>query len=100
MNQDNYSSQYYGEGSSGQLIFDLSIKHTLPKSVGDAHSHLVRLDVTVYDASGVYQRSQSIWFVIKTHDAKQETTQLVNEYLGLAALFDSTLMTSVVGNES
>jgi len=81
VNQDNFSSKYYGE--DGNQKFNLSVKHQIPERGLAGESHLVRLDVEHYDAEGVYIRTSSAWTVIKTFDGTQDSTASVNTVLAL-----------------
>lgn len=69
-----YSSTYFLE--DGNDDYTLNIKHTVPSSRGaSTESHLVRLDVTSYDAtSGAILRKQSCWEVMQTVTGKQDST--------------------------
>jgi hypothetical protein len=100
VNQENYSSSYYGVSTDGQRYHTMSIKHTLPKKEGDAESHMVRIDTKFYDSTGVYLREQSVWFVLKVHDASQDSAAMNNVYTALATLWSSSEMLRVVGRES
>lgn len=72
MNQDNYSSKYFGKAPDGLSQVTMTIAHTVPTKKGSGgESHLVRLDVEQFDANGVYLRTASSWQVIKTFDGTQ-----------------------------
>lgn len=99
INQDNYTSTYYGEATDVKI--NLRISHTIPPRGGSGESHLVRLDVEHYDTDGVYVRTSSAWTVIKTFDNTQDSTASVDVANGLTAVFAITdMVTDVVGRQS
>jgi hypothetical protein len=71
-----YSSTYFLE--DGDFDFELNIKHTVPKTRGvSKESHLVRLNVTEYDATtGEILRVQSTWEVMEASTGRQDSTTL------------------------
>lgn len=70
-----YSSTYFLE--DGLDDYELTIKHTVPSTRGASkESHLVRLNVTSYDASGVVLRKQSTWTVMEASIGRQDSTTL------------------------
>lgn len=70
-----YSSTYFLE--DGLVDYMLNIKHTVPSTRGASkESHLVRLDVTLYDADGEIVRKQSVWSVMEASIGRQDTTTL------------------------
>jgi hypothetical protein len=85
VNQDNYSSEYFGEDT--QMKLTLTFKHTIPARGTPGESHLVRLDIEHYDADGVYESTSSAWTVLKTFDGIQDSTALLHT---VAALQDFT----------
>lgn len=95
---DGYSADYYLD--DGQLKFLLSVKHTVPSRGGVGESHLVRLDVDMYDANMVFLRTASAWTVIKTFDAVQDTTSSNNVANALRTLTDSTFIGKLNTRES
>jgi hypothetical protein len=71
-----YSSTYFLE--DGNDDYTLTFKHTVPASRGASkESHLVRLDVTNYDATtGEVVRKQSSWVVMEASTGRQDSTTL------------------------
>lgn len=71
-----YSSTYFLE--DGNLDYELSVKHTVPKTRGASkESHLVRFNVTEYDATtGDVLRVQSTWQVMEASTGRQDSTTL------------------------
>ncbi len=71
-----YTAKYF-LADSATRDYELKITHTIPAVRGSAkESHLVRLDVTDYDADGVVIRKQSCWAVSECSIGRQDTTQL------------------------
>lgn len=67
----------YGLDDGGTEYFALRIEHTVPSSpTSFGESHMVRLDIARYDAEGIYLRTDSAWFVMKTTDAKQSSADI------------------------
>lgn len=99
VNQDNYSSEYYGE--TGDMKFKLNVKHTIPARGLAGESHLVRLDVEHYDAEGTYMRTSSAWIVVKTFDSTQDTTAVSATALALQGVTDdATFIGKIAARES
>lgn len=99
INQDNYSSEYFGEVGTQKI--KLTINHTIPGRGGAGESHLVRFDVEHYDATGIFVRQSSAWTVIKTFDSVQDTAASTAAYDGLAAFMaTSGVVGSVLNRES
>lgn len=68
-----FSSTYWLE--DGLTDYQLTVKHTIPSKRGASkESHLVRLDVTLYDAEGAVVRKSSVWTVMETSIGRQDTT--------------------------
>lgn len=99
VNQDNFSSQYFGEGSASEKI-TLNVKHDIPSRGVAGESHLVRLDVEHYDGSGVYIRTSSAWTVIKTFDGIQSSSGSLNTAMALGGVLDSAFATKIIARES
>lgn len=87
VNQDGYGAVYYLD--DGTEKYTMSVKHTIPPRGQPGESHLMRLDVEIFDSDGVYLRTDTAWMVTKTTDAVQSSTQL-----GYAADALSALMTA------
>lgn len=98
VNQDGYGSDYFLD--EGTIKYSLSIRHTIPPKGGYGESHLLRLDVSHYDADGVYLRMDSSWAVIKTFDASQDPTDLVLCSDALAGLMTSANNAKLIGREN
>lgn len=98
INQDNFGAAYYG--TSGNDKFNLSIKHTIPARGKAGESHLARLDVEHYDATGVLLRTASAWSVIRTDDGIQATTNSENVSKALTAFLSAANITKLVNRES
>lgn len=70
-----FSSTYWLE--DGTTEYQLTIKHTVPSRRGASkESHLVRLDVTEYDADNAVIRKQSVWQVMEASVGRQDSTTL------------------------
>lgn len=70
-----FSSTYWLE--DGLTDYQLTVKHTVPSKRGASkESHLVRLDVTLYDADGEVVRKQSAWAVLEASTGRQDSTTL------------------------
>jgi hypothetical protein len=101
LNQDNFSSKYFGEKSDGTIKVHASISHTIPATGKTGESHLIRVDVERFDSAGVYLRMESAWTVYKTFDAAQVTSTLGNTEGALASLLAVTdLKAAVMARES
>jgi hypothetical protein len=99
VNQDNYSSTYFGEATDAKI--SLRVSHTIPPRGGSGESHLVRLDVEHYDGDGAYVRTSSAWTVIKTFDNTQDATASEDAASALIAVFGITdLLGDVIGRQS
>jgi len=95
----NYSSTYFAENSTGK--FTLDVKHTVPAVGADGESHVVKLTVEYFDSvSGAYLKSCSPWFVVKTFDAPQNSTDAIRAANALVGLLTSTFVTQIVGRQS
>lgn len=94
----NYTSTYYAENGTNKYTLD--VKHTIPAAGQDGESHLVKLTVEYFDASGVYQKSCSPWFVVKTFDASQNSTDALRAANALVGLLTSAFLTNIVGRMS
>lgn len=67
----------YGLDDGGTMYYNLRIEHTVPSAAnGVGETHMIRLDIDNYDADGAYLRRDSAWFVLKTSDAKQDSTAI------------------------
>lgn len=99
VNQDNYSSKYFGELANGDKV-TLSVAHTIPSRGAAGESHLVRLDIEHYDAEGVYQRTSSAWTVVKTFDGIQDSVECGYAADALVGLTTSAFLAKVLGRES
>jgi hypothetical protein len=96
INQDAYASEYFAR--VGVRDFRMEIKHTIPSGRNPTpESHLVRLDVDLYDSDGVHVRTTSSWTVIRTAKAVQNdleaanTAKAVNGFLDVTANLDKLL---------
>lgn len=99
INQDNFSSIYFGETADEKVT--LTISHTIPARGSAGESHLVRFDVEHYDATGVFVRQSSAWSVIKTFDGTQDTPSSKAAMEGLTAfLAVSGTLDKVLARES
>lgn len=67
----------YGLDDGGDRRISMKVEHTVPTSAsGTGESHMIRIDIDNYDVDGVYERRDSVWFVMKTTDAVQNTAEL------------------------
>lgn len=99
VNQDDFASTYFGESGSDKL--SLSVKHTIPGRGQPGESHLVRLDVEHYDATGAYQRTSSAWLVVKTFDGTQDSAVSLKVGLSLQSFVGvSANLQKVLARES
>lgn len=98
INQDNYGAEYYLE--DGTRRFTLSVKHTIPAKGKPGESHLVRLDVEVYDANGVLLRTSSAWSVIRTDTGIQDQEESEDAAEALVAFLTAANITKIVGRQS
>lgn len=99
VNQDNFSSQYFGEGSANEKI-TLNVKHDIPSRGAAGESHLVRLDVEHYGIDGAYLSTSSAWVVIKTFDGIQVSQSSVDTQTGLAGILAPAFVAKIVARES
>jgi hypothetical protein len=97
INQDGYTSEYFLDGTT--LKFTASVKHTIPAKGGSGESHMLRLDVDTYDASGVYVRRCSAWVVAKTFDNSQNSTDLGYALDALITALTTTNKAKLLGRE-
>jgi len=94
-----YSATYFLE--DGTTDYQLMIKHTVPATRGASkESHLVRLDVTEYDADGEVLRKQSVWVVMEASIGKQDATTISYYVDGLCGLLDTTNVPKILARQS
>jgi hypothetical protein len=98
INQDNYGAEYFLE--SGTRRFNMTIKHTIPARGKSGESHLVRLDVELYDANGVLLRTSSAWTVIRTDNGIHDQEECEDAAEALVAWLTAANITKVVGRQS
>jgi hypothetical protein len=99
INQDDFSSVYYGAVGNDKVT--MTIKHTIPPRGQSSESHLVRFDVELYDADGVYTRTASAWTVIKTFDGVQDDSETTKATGGLLDFLGTgTYLAQIIGRES
>jgi hypothetical protein len=98
INQDNYGAEYFG--SSGNDKFTINVKHTIPARGKPGESHLARLDVEHYDATGVLLRTASAWTAIRTDNGIQAATNSENATKALTAFLSAANITKLVNRES
>lgn len=72
---DNNRGSFYYVKPDGTLKLVLSIAHTIPKKVnGAGEQHLVRLDVSTFDAvTGILLRTVPVWTVLRTDGNVQDS---------------------------
>jgi major membrane immunogen (membrane-anchored lipoprotein) len=90
----------YGLDDGGSVYYSMRIEHTVPAPSGFGEAHMMRLDADNYDVDGVYSGRDSAWFVMKTSDAKQDSTRIANLALALVAKLDSTNVDKLVAREA
>lgn len=91
INQDNFSSKFFGKTADGLEHITLTVQHTIPKKAGGAgESHMARLDVQTFDATGTYVRTSSPWFVIRTNDATQNDAASLDASVALCAFLTAS----------
>jgi hypothetical protein len=98
INQDSHGSEYYGV--SGVRRFTLTVKHTIPARGASGESHLVRLDVEVYDANGVLLRTASAWAVIRTDGGIQDQEESEDAAEALVDFLSDATITKIVGRQN
>nr|UJQ84955.1 MAG: hypothetical protein 2 [Leviviridae sp.] len=100
VNQDNFGADYYYDDSANLMRFFLKIRHTIPARGKSGESHLLRLDVEVYDAGGVLLRTSSAWNVISTGDGVQDFTTSKRVQAALLTAATVTNTDKLLGRES
>jgi len=98
INQDQYSSEYYGEATNAKIRF--TVKHDIPARGMPNESHLVRLDVEHYTVEGAYMRTSSAWMVIKTFDSTQDSLKSAEAAAALNGVTTSAFLGQVIGRIS
>lgn len=103
VNQDNFSSVYYGRMASGDTV-NLTVSHTLPKKGSGGESHLVKLAIEHF-TEGVYARTSTAWTVIKTFDGTQDDGDALDAVKALQSFLESgaeafDTATAVLGRQS
>ena len=101
LNQDNNSdgTKYYLE--DGVRRFTVTVKHTIPGTGKSGESHLVRLDIEVYDATMVtLLRVASSWMVIRTDNGIQLQEESEDCAEALVAIMTAANITKIVGRQS
>jgi hypothetical protein len=84
-----YQATYYLSETTRD--YTCIVKHTVPKVKGASReSHLLRLDVTDYDANGAAIRKSSVWTVLETSLGSQNDVDLGYFRAGLAGFLDAT----------
>lgn len=90
-NQDNYAANYGDVSADGQRHVYLTVKHTIPKSIGGSESHLFRVDEEVYDTDKTtLLRKNRCWIVLGSTDGTQNDTDLVNLFTGMVATLQAS----------
>jgi hypothetical protein len=100
VNQDNFGADYYYDDSAALQRFFLKVRHTIPARGKTGESHMMRLDVETYDASGVLLRTSSSWNVLATNDGIQDTTVSGRVQAALLTAATSTNTNKLLGRES
>jgi hypothetical protein len=98
INQDNFGAVYYG--TSGVRRFTLTVKHTIPSRGAFGESHLLRLDVEVYDANGVLLRTSSAWAVVRTDSGIQDQEESEDATEALVDFLSDANITKLVSRQS
>lgn len=99
INQDNYGSTYYG--TSGVRRFTLNVKHTIPAIGQTGESHLCRLDVEVYDATGAtLLRVASAWAVVRTSVGIQDQEESEDATEALVDFLSDANITKLVSRQN
>lgn len=99
INQDNYGAVYYGVGTN--IDVTLTIKHTIPARGKSGESHLVRCDVSRYDATTkALVRTESAWMVIRTDDGVQDQESSEDVAESITAFMSAATITKIVGRQS
>jgi len=92
------SSTYFLRDTANNRDIGLKVEHTIPAIGKYGESHLVRFDISQYDALGVFLRLDSAWTVMKTADAAQNDTDL--EFANdCVAAFMALHQSNVLGRE-
>jgi hypothetical protein len=99
INQDNYSSVYYGTGTN--IAATLTVKHTIPKAGLPGESHLVRFDYDELSATtGEIVRRTSAWVVVRTDIGGQDVEMSEDVAESLVDFLSDANITKVVGRQS
>lgn len=93
----NHGSEYYGV--LGDRRFTLTVKHTIPARGASGESHLVRLDVEVYDSAGVLLRTASAWTVIRTDNGIQDPEESEDAAEAVVDFLSDANITKIVGRQ-
>lgn len=75
------------------------MKHTIPARGASGESHLVRLDVEVYDAAGVLLRTASAWTVIRTDNGIQDPEESEDAAEAVVDFLSDANITKIVGRQ-
>jgi hypothetical protein len=83
MNQDGYSSEYFGRGTNLEVRFN--IKHNFPKTrtIKGTENHLIRMDVDRFNPDGTFLKRESVWAVSQTALGTQDSASLWNVWEAL-----------------
>lgn len=101
LNQDNNSdgTKYYLE--DGVRKFTVTVKHTIPGTGKAGESHLIRLDVEVYDVTfTTLLRVASAWAVIRTDEGIQLQEESEDAAEALVTILSAGNITKLVGRQS
>lgn len=98
VNQDSFGSVYYGV--DGVRRFTLTVKHTIPARGAAGESHMVRLDVEVYDANGVLLRTASAWAVVRTDGGIQDSEESEDAAEAIVDFLSDANITKLVSRQN
>lgn len=96
--EQDFTSLYRGENGTDRISLD--VKHTIPAIGQPNESHMVRLNVENYDASGVLLRMNSVWTVWKTFYGTQLSSELKEVSNSHDTFVTSTLVDQIIAGES
>lgn len=81
-------SVYFGKNLTAQVT--LTIRHLIPKKADQGgEQHMIRANVARFDAQGVYIRTDSVWFVLRSADKPQDDALVLEAFNGLSDLMNA-----------
>lgn len=97
--ESNYSSEYFGSVGLDDVV--MTIKHTIPATrLGGEHSHMVRFDITRYDAANAIVARFSTWRVLASYLGQQDSVTLADIYDSSSEFLNPGNITKILNGES